>query len=706
MKTKFTLLFCGWFIAFGAAGQEPVLPPPPDSTLILLTDTVPANISTLDEVRVRAFGLNRDQYSTTAVVKVLDLNNADRNNKTSLVNGFNTISGVRMEERSPGSYRINIRGSSLRSPFGVRNVKVYWNDIPITDPSGNTYFNQFAFNNFSSIEVFKGPPSSLYGAGTGGLVLLNNFDHWEPGVTAEYITGSYNLQNVFASARFGANGNQNQLTYAHNENDGYRVQSKMRRDNVSWQSRLKVTDKQELTASLLYDDLYYQTPGALNTTEFAADPKAARPAGGGFPSAVNALAAIYQKNLTAGFTNRYSITPSLQHVITLYGAFSQIKNSAIRNYERRNEPQYGGRTTLAWEKKISSSVLTLTAGAEFQQGYFNTQVSNNRGGRPDTIQTNDDVRNNTFAGFLQADLVTAHNWYLTGGVSFNKTSVEISRLSRYPVTKQKRTYENEIAPRLSLMKKLTGSVQVLASVSRGFSPPTVAEVLPSTGVISTDLEAEHGWNYEFTARYFLLNNALRLEATAFYFDLEDALVQRRDLSGADFFTNAGNVKQQGLELSADYTYRPLSRIVIDQVVLRSSYTYDHFRYGTFIKGTDDFSGKTIPSVPTQSLSAIADLRFTVGLYADVTYYGASKIWLNDANTAFASDYHLLGARVGYKTRFCKTLSVDVYAGADNLLDETYSLGNDINAAASRFYNAAPKRNWYAGVVFNWLKKQG
>src|ERR1700675_2143934 len=122
----------------------------------------------LDEVTVRAFEQNRKLSNSVAAVKIIECNNGDRNNKTSLVNGFNTVAGVRMEERSPGSYRINIRGSSLRSPFGVRNVKVYWNDIPVTDPGGNTYFNQFAYNNFSSLEIFKGPAGSLYGAGTGG----------------------------------------------------------------------------------------------------------------------------------------------------------------------------------------------------------------------------------------------------------------------------------------------------------------------------------------------------------------------------------------------------------------------------------------------------------------------------------------------------------------------------------------------------------
>ena len=140
-----------------------------------------------------------------------------------------------------------------------------------------------------------------------------------------------------------------------------------------------------------------------------------------------------------------------------------------------------------------------------------------------------------------------------------------------------------------------------------------------------------------------------------------------------------------------------------------AYTFNHFRYGSFIKGQDDYSGKTVPSVPNQSLSVLADLLFKKGVYINTTYYVASKIFLNDANTAAAKPYHLLGARLGWKTTLNKKYKISIYTGADNLLDEKYSLGNDINAAANRFYNAAPRRNYYAGISLQWIsqpKKNG
>lgn len=664
-----------------------------------ITDTT----KTLDSIVVQSFELNKPAPFSAIPISRLSAGIADFSNKASLVNGLNTVAGVRMEERSPGSYRINIRGSSLRSPFGVRNIKVYWNGIPVTDPGGNTYFNQFAWNNFSSIEITKGPSGSMYGAGTGGLILLNNFEgYWQPGASLEYNTGSYNLHNIFTSAKVGNKDNRNYISYAHTQTDGYRVQTNMRRDNFSWQTKL-TKEKYELTASVLFSDMYYQTPGALTLTEFINNPKAARPAGGGFPSAVNAKAAIFQKNFLTGINNSFIISPSVKNNTVIYGSYSQVKNSAIRNYERRTEPSFGGRTVFSWRKNNNQSDWNIIAGAEFQQGYFSTQVSKNKNGNPDTLQTNDDIATNNLSLFTQGSVDFGKTWSVIGGFSITKTKLELTRLSSYPVISQSRTYRNELAPRLSVMKKINDNIHWLASVAKGFSPPTVAEVLPSTGVISTYLEAERGWNYETNFRFFLLKSRLKLELTGFYFKLDEALVQRRDAGGADFFINAGDSKQKGIEFHADYSKNCYGSS-ISKFNIRTDFTYNHFRYGYFVKGTDNFSGKTIPSVPSTVITILADVYSYQGIYLNANYYTASSIYLNDANTAKAEPYHLLGCQLGWKKKEKGPYRLNIYAGIDNLLDETYSLGNDINAAGGRYYNAAPKRNYYIGIAFQWLKK--
>jgi iron complex outermembrane recepter protein len=660
---------------------------------------------TLDSVTIKAFGQEVKPMWSAIPVTVLPY--ADFSTKTSLLNGLNTVAGVRMEERSPGSYRLSIRGSSLRSPFGVRNIKVYWNNIPVTDPGGNTYLNQFAWNNFSDIEIYKGPAGSMYGAGTGGLLMLSNFEKFfEPGISAEYIAGSYGLHNIFISGRFGKRESKNQVSYAHNETNGYRTHTNMRRDNFSWVSKIS-KDKFTLTNSVLFSDIYYQTPGALTLAEFTANPKAARPAAGAFPSAENAKAAIYQKNILTGFSALFKIASNLDNNTSVYGTFTQIKNPAIRNYERRNEPSFGGRTFFVWDKHIGTTRLTFALGSEFQQGYFNTQVFQNKNGIPDTLQTNDDTNISTLTVFTQLRAEIKSKWFFTVGLGTTKTKMAITRLTRYPVTEQSRNYKNETAPMFVVTRSFDIKNSTLTwsgTASRGFSPPTVAEVLPSTGVISTELEAENGSNYETAVRLYTLRNKLKLEATAFYFKLNDALVQRRDISGADFFVNAGDIKQRGIELHADFK----SRLGVDffkSIGVRSDITLNKFRYGSFIKGVDDFSGKKVPSVPSSVFTFLIDVECKNGLYLNTNYYSAAAIYLNDANTARAEPYHLLGFQLGFKKKIKQSYLLNIFTGADNLLDETYSLGNDINAAANRFYNAAPKRNYYAGVSFQWIKKK-
>lgn len=657
---------------------------------------------TLESVTVRAFEQGRNTFSSTANVKLILNNNAETNNNTSLVQGFNTIAGVRMEERSPGSYRINIRGSSLRSPFGVRNVKVYWNEIPVTDPGGNTYFNQLALNNFHHVEIFKGPAGSLYGAGTGGLALMHTTESSRKGIAVEYITGSFGLHNILASGSFGRKDQMNHVSYAHTRSDGYRRQSGMRRDNFSWTSKYKTSEKNQLIASLLFSDMDYETPGALTIAEYNNDPKASRPAAGIFPSAEGIDAAIYQKNLLAGFANHYQVSSSLKNISTLYGAFAQIKNSAIRNYERRNEPHFGGRTSFIYSTSINQTKIQGIGGAEFQQAYFNTQVADNRNGLPDSIQTNDDVSWKALTIFLQGDVNFDDKWIVTAGASLNNNKVNFRRLSEYPVLDQDRTYRNEIAPRISLLKKFGTNYALVGTYSKGFSPPTVGELLPSTGIISTFLEAEKANNYEASFRANFPRLRLNFEITAFYMRLKDALVQRRDLSGADYFENAGSINQKGIETHVSYLKLFNALSVLDYFTLRADHTFNHFKYDEFVKGSDDFSGNVVPSVPSNTLAVLGEVVMKKGIFLLVSYYNASKIYLNDANTASAEPYHILGGRLGFRKNI-KQHTLNLFLGIDNGLNEKYSLGNDINAAANRFYNAAPARNYYMGIGYRFYK---
>jgi iron complex outermembrane receptor protein len=236
-------------------------------------------------------------------------------------------------------------------------------------------------------------------------------------------------------------------------------------------------------------------------------------------------------------------------------------------------------------------------------------------------------------------------------------------------------------------------------LSKGFSPPTLAEVLPSTGVINSSLQAEHGLDYEAGIKSSWLQQRLYVEVNAFYFQLQNAIVVRKDITNADFYVNAGSTIQKGLESQVTYQIFNSPSRFISSARAWISYTLDNFKYDDFAKDTVSFSGKTLPGVASNTFVAGLDLSTRIGLYIDITYYYSDRIALNDANTAHASSYNLLGGRFGYRKNLTKKITVDIFAGADNLFNTKYSLGNDINAAAGRYYNAAPTANYFAGISF-------
>ncbi|MBY0476855.1 MAG: TonB-dependent receptor plug domain-containing protein [Chitinophagaceae bacterium] len=690
MKSPLLTLLSATLITLSSAAQEQ-----PDSTS-----------KELNEVIIRAFEQNRKLMDVPAAVTVLTQKQLARFGNASLVPALNAAPGVRMEERSPGSYRLNIRGSSLRSPFGVRNVKVYVNDIPFTEPGGSTYLNQLGFYNIQSVEILKGPASSLYGTGTGGTVLLKTSGNDKPnGVGVDYSFGSFGLHNTNITARIGDGNTQQTISFSKLKSDGFRAWTKLKRDVFSWETKMSLNQKQSLHTFLMYADLSYQTPGGLTAAEFAANPKQARPAAGPNPGSAQANASVNQKTFFAGISHLFDITKNLINTTTLYGAFSRFANPTIRNFERRSEPHTGGRSVFSYSPAIDLGELKLIAGAELQRGWYNIRVYRNRFGVSDSLQTEDEVNPFTLSAFVQADWKLPHNWIITAGVSSNYNTIEIIRLNKFPISPQKRTYDNELAPRISILKKIGNDFSMYASVAKGFSPPTSAEVLPSTGVITTDLNAEEGWNYEAGIRYNW-KEKLFVDLNGFYFNLNNTIVQRRDQGGADFFTNAGSTRQLGFESYAKYKLTDNPKQFLSQSAVWISYTRNDFTYKEFKQLTNDFSGKQLPSVPKTIVAAGIDLLLQPGVYLNITYTYTDKTPLNDANTFYGGDFHLLAMRLGYRQLFFGKLQAEFFVGGDNLFNETYSLGNDINAAANRFYNVAPGRNYYAGVsLFQTCKKK-
>ncbi|MEO6950074.1 MAG: TonB-dependent receptor plug domain-containing protein [Ginsengibacter sp.] len=662
------------------------------------------SIITLESVIIKSYENNHRLIDVPAAISIVSAADLKRYDNISIIEAMNSKPGVRMEERSPGSYRLSIRGSSIRAPFGIRNVKVYYNGIPFTDPGGNTYLNQLGFSNYNSIEIIKGPAGSIYGAGTGGVLLIkNNNDLSGERASVSYNTGSYMLQNMNLHAQFGKEGLTNTINYQHQESDGYRDHTALRRDVFTWDATLKSNDKTILQSHFLYGDMYYQTPGALTKAEFDLNPRSARPKAGKFPSASEARAAFYAKTVLAGFSLEQKISEQWKNTTSLYGAYSQNRNPNFRNYSRTSEPHFGGRTNFQFIKNVAAGLFTINTGIEFQQSLNTLRIYNNNKGNPENLQTDDEIYNSQGFIFIQGNLSLSSGWDFTLGASLNEFNLHFNRLSSTPVQVESRRFNNQIAPRLAVLKKLNKSVSVYGNIARGFSPPATAEVLPSTNIFNTDLQAESGLNEEFGVKAYFLKNKLYVDVNAFFYQLKNAIVQKRDASGGDYFDNAGSANQNGLESYFSYQIinQPLRFVNYSKVFI--SHTWNHFRYKEYIQSGKDYSGNAMPGVAAQTISSGLDISTKPGIYANISYFYGGRIALNDLNDSYATPYNLLGIKIGYNIHLKKKSQLQIFAGGQNILNENYSLGNDINAAGGRYYNAAPGINFYGGLSLAFSK---
>lgn len=654
----------------------------------------------IDEVTVQAFGQNT-RLRAPASIAIIDSLAPVRSAEFSIVPALNRLPGVRMDERSPGSYRISLRGSTLRSPFGVRNVKIYYDDIPLTDPGGHTYFNALSPAQIGRIEIARGPAGSLYGAGTGGVMLVESPGRIDRGTGAEVRTlvGAYGHLQGSATASLATGKSSVSAQYTHRQLDGYREHSALRHDVGSLQASRSISPKLSVGTTLLASYLFYQTPGALTAAEAAQNPRGSRPAAGPSMSAQQADAHIMQTNLLAGARLVWSPSPSWSSKTILYGALADLVNPAIRNWGDVDEGHAGARSLWSYRREAGQKTFRLDAGAEYQSGRSDAQTFQNLRGERGALQAHEWARVRTGFLFAQAALQTAR-WAFGAGLSANSRSIRFVNRFVQPAESSTRDFGIELAPRVSVALHAGPATTVYALAARGFSPPALPELSPTGSGLNTSLRAEGGWNYEAGAKGRALQNRLRWEGALFLFSLEDAIVSRRDALGGDYFLNAGGTRQAGLEAQLEGLLLQRSRWTL---AAWTAYAYNHFRYTSFVQGTDDFSGNALPGSPPHTGSAGIDAASARGLSLHLTYSAAGRQTLNDGATAWADAYHLLGARAGVQKTFRNGLRAEVSAGVENLLDGSYSLGNDINAFGGRAYNPAAGRAFYAWLVVGWQK---
>lgn len=650
------------------------------------------SIGLISEVRVDAYKKPTAFISSTKSVSVVSENLLTQNPPERMLESINQIAGARMEERSPGSYRISLRGSTLRSPFGVRNVKVYLDDFILSDASGNTYFNVISPELIDRMEIYKGPESGDYGAATGGTVLLKTKSSDQ--ISANLSAGSYGTfnQSFDLSKQLGKHFVEVFQNYY--QTDSYREQAKVRRKQFFVKDHFKYSEKGLLKAMLMYSDLDYQTPGGLTLEQMTYDRRQARPATKTVPGAQQQDAGIRNKMILAGLSNEFKITPEFSHFVMVQSSYVDFENPFITNFENRFEKNFALRTHFNYEKNWNSVSLAYRLG--FEGGINDILVKNydNNKGIEGSPQNFDRLKNTSGFYFLSQKLNIGERLFTDISVSLNSNAYDWER--QYPREENgKVRFRNQWLPNFGVAYLLGKGFSVRGKIGKGNSAPTNEEIRSSTQQFNAGLKPEFGWNKEAGIRK-QFGNSIFIEGSYFDFRMKDAIVRRQNEAGQEYFVNSGETVQKGIEVLLESKNFDLKNAFLSRFKFRFSGSFYDFKFKNYRQNENDFSGNDLTGVPKTSINSLLNFTFFRKLSVDYSHFYTSKIPLNDANSVWSDAYLIGNIRFGFPVDLDKT-RLNLFLQVQNLYNEDYVLGFDINAFGNRYYNPAAKRNFVFGV---------
>ena len=165
--------------------------------------TVPLAVSTLTQtVTVQGQSSIITETPTGQTQQTVSREDFKNTPATTVAQVLDLVPGVTfVQGNGPRDISISVRGSNERQTYGVRNIQVFEDGFPVTQPDGLARTDLTDPHSYSSIDVVQGPSSSLYGNyATGGAINFHTRSGSEiQGLEVGADFGSFGYFNDYAT---------------------------------------------------------------------------------------------------------------------------------------------------------------------------------------------------------------------------------------------------------------------------------------------------------------------------------------------------------------------------------------------------------------------------------------------------------------------------------------------------------------------------
>jgi iron complex outermembrane receptor protein len=652
--------------------------------------------------------------NTTFIQKIpssigyVDRKTLSSTDQTSLQNAVNTIPGVIMESRGyGGSHRLSIRGSALRSPFAVRNVKMYLEGIPFTSPDGQTPLELIDPFDISSLEIIKGPAGSVWGSGNGGALLFKAkkalIGKSEMGFSSQI--GSYDSKRTTRFIEVGLKNGGLRISQVDQQNAGYRQLEYNNKRQISISLNQYFNEKNKIFAYGTYYTGNWGLPGGLTQKQTSENPTQA------IAFSLDNQAELERNRLMSGLAHTHKFGEHLSETTSIYFYSTQKTNpygtsNFNSGYKDEGADGFGGRTDWKYQNKISPRIsYSLNLGGEWQAEKYSILENKIVNGEPGDFKYIYDIGYVSTMAFLSSDFYYKDRFTLNAGASINQTKQDVRGFTSNGFEFDTlATWSSEILPRFALNARIIDQLYVFSSLSYGNSNPTAFEMVDyENNQFNLKLKPEHGVNMELGLKQSLEHLNIQYELSFYEFILSDAILGYVDTTGIEDdrtkYRNSGRTVQHGLE------WLIAKKIAISESgsflqITHSGCSY-RYRFSDYVLNDENFTDNYLPGVPLYNVSNQLLLSILNGCEIGVMHYWFDKTPLNNANSDWSKAYHLLNARIGYHRTFLNKLAAGIYAGINNVMDTEYTSFLGLNAAGSRYFNPAPPSNYFGGITISW-----
>lgn len=653
----------------------------------------------LSELEIMNTPIRNSIHQTAAAVSIITEKEINQADGVILTPVLNKIPGIFMQQGGLNTNRITIRGIGARTQYGTSKIKAYFEGIPLSNAEGDTTLEDIDLEVLGGIEIIKGPNSTSFGAGLGGVISLRakQLDAETSFAKTATTFGSFGLTKQILSAGYSDSQSSLFVNYSNLQQEGYRENSDYDRQSLNLFGKQKISEKSTLSFFGIATQLKAFIPSSISETAFNTKPESAAAtwlAAQGFESYDKLMVGI-------GFEHQFSKSWSAD--VSLFSNLKKAYEPRPFDILEEKTNMLGFRAKVNYKASLFSLPNTISIGTEFMTENYDFSLFRNlyqsypgQGSVQGDRFSEMEQKRGYWNGFIQMETQLSNKLNLESGLAFNTTHYNQQDVFlANENSKEKYTFGSVWSPRLGLSYKIDDSKNVYVSLSKGFSIPSVAETLTPEGQINTDLQSEKGINYEIGFKANFFEKKLYTEMILYSTQINNLLVARRVAEDQYVGINAGESSHQGLEFLLNYKFQPNSNIQLNPYF---SATINRFEFKDFVYNDTDYSGKLLPAVPDTQFNFGFDLVSVMGLNFNASYRLTGKRYLDDANSKETAGYELLDVKAGYGFCILKKVKMEINLGIQNALNEKYAAIVLPNAVG---FGSTPARYYYPGNPVNY-----